>query len=158
MPFAINSFYIAALILIIVIDLEHRLILDVMTYPLTVVALLLSMVVVDLENSIGLALLGAVVGFVIYYLFYLFGNVVFGEGALGFGDVKLAMLMGAMLGFHRIIFTLMLAIFLGGIISVVLLISRRMGRYSYAPYGQYLAIAAIVMLIWGVQFYRWYIV
>ena len=50
----------------------------------------------------------------------------------------------------------MLAIVLGGLGSLILLLSRRFHRYSYVPYGQYLAVSGIVMLIWGGQIADWY--
>lgn len=153
----INAFYIAILILIIVIDLEHRLILDVVTLPMTVIALLFSFLLPNEQNTIWLAIVGAVTGYLLFYLAYWLGKAMFGPGALGFGDVKLALLLGAMLGFHRIIFALILGIFLGGIISALLLASRRFGRHQFLPYGQYLALAGIIMLVWGVQFVDWYI-
>lgn len=150
----VNTFYTAVFILVIVIDLEHRLILNVVTLPLTAVALLLSFVVSD--NTLQLALVGAAVGFTLFYLAYWIGQLMFGPGALGYGDVKLALAMGAMLGFHRILFALVLAVLLGGLISAILLLSRRFHRYTYLPYGQYLAVAGIVMLVWGVPIAEWY--
>jgi leader peptidase (prepilin peptidase)/N-methyltransferase len=153
----VNSFFIAVLILVIVIDLEHRLILNAITYPVTALALLASLIVSDDQNTLPLSLVGAVTGFVLFFLAYQFGKLLFGPGALGFGDVKLAMTMGAMLGFHRIFFALILAILLGGVVSVlVLIISRRVNIRTYLPYGQYLAIGGIFMLIWGVQVVEWY--
>ena len=65
--------------------------------------------------------------------------------------------MGAMLGFHRILFALILAILLGGLITFLLLVSRRVTREMALPYGQYLAIAAIVMLIWGAAYAQNYL-
>lgn len=153
----INSFYIGALILIIVIDLEHRLILNRVVLPLTAVALLGSFFVTQSENTIGLALVGGLVGYIIFGLIYAIGQKMFGVGALGFGDVKLAMALGAMLGFQRIFFCLMLGILLGGIISLLLILSGRVKRNSYLPYGQYLALAGIIMLIWGQQIVAWYV-
>jgi leader peptidase (prepilin peptidase) / N-methyltransferase len=153
----INALYIAVLILIIVIDLEHRLILDVVTLPMTGLALLFSLALTSDQNTIGLAVVGAVTGFVLFYFAYWIGQIMFGPGALGFGDVKLALLMGAMLGFHRIIFALILGILLGGLISALLLASRRFSRNQFLPYGQYLALAGIVMILWGVQIVNWYI-
>jgi leader peptidase (prepilin peptidase) / N-methyltransferase len=153
----INALYIAVLVLIIVIDLEHRLILDVVTLPMTGLALLFSFVLTNEQNNIWLALVGAVTGFLIFYFAYWIGQLMFGPGALGFGDVKLAMLMGAMIGFHRIIFALILGILLGGLISALLLVSGRFSRSQHLPYGQYLALGGIIMILWGVQFVAWYI-
>jgi prepilin signal peptidase PulO-like enzyme (type II secretory pathway) len=152
----VNSFYVAVLMLVIVIDLEHRLILNVVTFPVTLLALLGSTLVTPEENTFLLALVGAIVGYLLFYAVYWLARLLYGPGAIGAGDVKLAMAMGAMLGFHRIFFALILAILLGGIGSLVLLLTRRVGRHSYTPYGQYLAIAAIVMLIWGTQVVEWY--
>lgn len=154
----INSIYIAILILVIVIDLENKLILNVVTFPATALALVGSFIVTPDENNWRLALVGAAVGFVFFYIAYWLGTRLFGPGALGYGDVKLALAMGAMLGFHRIFFALTLAILLGGVTSVViLLVNRKVNKRTYLPYGQYLAIAAIVMLIWGVQIYQGYV-
>ncbi len=154
---AVNSLFIALLILIIVIDLEHRLILNLITYPATVAALLASLLVTNDQNTLPLALVGAAVGFLMFFIAYWAGQLMFGPGALGFGDVKLAMLLGAMLGFHRIVFALVLAVLLGGVISLmVVLINRRVNRKTYLPYGQYLAVAGIFMLIWGTQVVSWY--
>jgi leader peptidase (prepilin peptidase)/N-methyltransferase len=153
----VDSIYIGILILVIVIDLEHRLILNVVTFPATALALGGSVIVTQRENTLPLALVGAITGFVLFYMVYQGGQLLFGPGALGYGDVKLAMAMGAMLGFHRILFALMLAIVLGGLISAaILFVNRRVNRRTYLPYGQYLAIAGILMLIWGVRVFEWY--
>ena len=151
---AVNSFHIAVLILIIVTDLEHKLIFDVVTIPAAIIALLTSFLVSPAENNIRLAVLGAITGYAIFFLLYWVAQLIYGpgRGALGAGDVKLAMLMGAMLGFHRIFFALMLGILLGGVFSLLLLLSRRVSRDTALPYGQYLALGAIIMLIWGAQY------
>lgn len=143
----IYAFYIALLILIIVIDLENRLILDITTLPGTALALLFSFALPNI-NLISAAL-GAVVGFLLFLLIYWVAKMTFGPGAIGQGDVKLAMLMGAMLGVPDILVALTLGIFIGGLISGLLLATRLVKRNSYLPYGQYLALAAIIMLLWG---------
>lgn len=150
----LNTFYVAVFILVIVIDVEHRLILHIVTLPVTVLALAGSFFVDD--NSFLAALVGMVVGFLLFFGAYWLGRRLFGPGALGFGDVMLAMAMGAMLGLHRVIFALTLAILLGGVGGALLLLTRRFHRRSYVPYGPYLAIAGVVMLIWGEQVVAWY--
>lgn len=151
----LTSFYIALLILVVIIDLKHKLIFNEVTYTGTAVALLGSLVVIN--NTIGLALVGAAVGFLSFFLLYWAGTKLFGAGALGFGDVKLAMMMGAMLGFHRIFFALFLGIVFGGVVSLLLLLTRFVSRNTALPYGQYLAIAGMIMLIWGQQIVDWYL-
>ena len=151
----VYAFYIALLLLIIVIDLENRLILDITTLPGTALALLFSFLLPQI-NLIS-ALLGAVIGYLIFWLIYWLAKVTFGPGAIGQGDVKLAMLMGAMLGVPAILVALVLGIFLGGLISGLLLATRLVKRRSYLPYGQYLALAAIVMLLWGEAIIAWWL-
>ncbi len=147
----LHAAYIAILLLITVIDLEHKLILDVVVAPALALALVGSLVVPPNVNTLASALSGAAVGFGVFGLFYWIGKRWMGAGALGFGDVKLALLIGAMVGFAQIFLTLALAVVLGAVVSVVLLALGRVSRTTALPYGQYLAIAAIVMLIWGTR-------
>ena len=149
-----NSLYIAILILVIVTDLEHRLIFNKVIHAGIALALVGSFFVTGDENNIKLALVGGVVGFVIFYSLYWFANKLYGAGAvaLGMGDVKLALMLGVMLGFHRIFFALFWGIILGGVVTLILLLSRRVTRHTALPYGQYLALAGIGMLIWGADY------
>lgn len=149
------ALYLSVLILVIVIDIEHRLILHVVTVPTTLVAILgLSWFLPD--NNVALAALGALIGFVIFFIFFWIGERFFGAGALGFGDVTLSMTMGAMLGFRFIFATLMIGVLLGGVLSGLLLLFRIVNRNSYVPYGPFLAIAGMVMLVWGDPILTWY--
>ncbi len=154
-PRAIIAFYLAVLILIIVIDMEYRLILHVVTVPVTLIAIFgLSWMLP--ENNMRLAGLGAVVGFLFFYVLYWLGNRFYGQGALGFGDVTLSMTMGAMLGFSFIVPTLIIGILIGGVLSSLLLLTRIANRSSYIPYGPFLALAGMIMLIWGRPILNWY--
>ena len=154
----IHALFITILVLIIVIDLEHRLILHIVTFPTTIGVILLSLLVQDdIHYNWKSAIVGAIGGFLLFYLFYWFGRLVFGPGALGFGDVTLSMTMGAMLGFHRIFFALIMGIFLGGILNILPIIFRKRNMQSYVAYGPYLAIAGIIMIIWGTQIFEWYV-
>ncbi len=151
---AVNSLYIAILILIIVTDLEHRLIYDVVVFPAMLLALAGSLLVTPDENNIRLALAGGLVGLVIFGALYGLANLLYGRERipLGMGDVKLALLLGLMLGWHRIWFCLFWAILLGGVVTLVLLLTRRVGRGTALPYGQYLALSGIAFLIWGADY------
>jgi prepilin signal peptidase PulO-like enzyme (type II secretory pathway) len=149
----VNSFYMAILVLVIVIDLENRLILDIVTLPGTILALLFSFILPGI--NIVSALLGAALGLLIFLGVYWLAKVTFGAGAIGQGDVKLAMMMGAMLGVPGILTAVLLGIVLGGVISGFLLATRLVKRGTFLPYGQYLAAAAMVMLLWGQPLNNW---
>lgn len=149
-----GSLYIAILILVIVVDLEHRLILHVVTVPGTLLALVGSAFISS--NAPLLALAGAFVGFVTFLGLYWLGRRLFGPGALGFGDVMLSTMMGAMVGFPYIVFALVIGVLLGGLISFTLIASRRLSMRSYVAYGPFLAMAGIITVVWGEQLLLWY--
>lgn len=62
-----------------------------------------------------------------------------------------------MLGLHRIIFALVFAILLGGVVSLLLIVSGRFSLRSRVAYGPFLAIAGLVMIGWGMAFLAWYV-
>ncbi len=147
-PAIATSIYVVVLLLIIVVDLGWRRILNIIALPAAVLALFFSLT--QGMPTFYLTILGALLGFLFFYLLYWLGERVYGPGALGFGDVKLAMLLGAMLGLQHILFTLALGLMLAGVTAVILLITNR--RYhlrSSLPYGAFLAAAGIIMLVWN---------
>lgn len=150
----VYAFYSCVLILVIVIDIEHRLILHVVTIPTTIFAVAVSPFLSD--HNLLLAVVGAITAFLFFLAVFLLGQRMFGPGALGFGDVTLSMMMGAMLGFQRVFFALILGIFLAGFWSIVALVSGRMKMRSYFAYGPFLALAGIMMLIWGTAIKDWW--
>ena len=65
---------------------------------------------------------------------------------MGFGDVKLAGVIGLMLGYPFVVPALMVGIILGGLAALALLITRKAERKSYIAYAPYLALGALVVL------------
>ncbi|MDX1662589.1 MAG: A24 family peptidase [Candidatus Promineifilaceae bacterium] len=148
------ALYVTILILIIVTDLEHRLILHAVTVPGTLLALLGSLFIPGL--NLALAGLGAVTGFVIFFAFFWLGRALFGPGALGFGDVTLSTMMGAMVGFPQIFLALIGGIMLAGLVTFTLLLAGMLSMRSTVAYGPFLAIAGILTILWGEPFLDWY--
>ncbi|AKH17412.1 peptidase A24 [Deinococcus soli (ex Cha et al. 2016)] len=66
--------------------------------------------------------------------------------AMGFGDVKLAAVIGAFLGWERLLLALVVAVFAGAIFGVVQLATRSENRVKFGPF---LALGAVVALLWG---------
>jgi leader peptidase (prepilin peptidase)/N-methyltransferase len=75
---------------------------------------------------------------------------------MGVGDVKLAILMGLLLGFPGILMALMLAFFVGAIFGVVLILAGRKGWKSQIPFGPFLAGATVFILFFGENILNWF--
>jgi len=71
---------------------------------------------------------------------------------MGFGDVKLAPVLGATLGwvsFGGSIVGLFTAFVLGAVVGIVLMLAGRAGRRSHLPFGPFLLAGAAVGLVAG---------
>ncbi len=64
--------------------------------------------------------------------------------------------MGEMLGLQRKFYTLVLGILLAGIWGLIAILSGRLNRRSYFPYGPFLAVAGLLAIIWGNQVADWF--
>jgi len=108
-----------------------------------------------------MTLLGGAVGFGVMYGLYWFGDVfarwlarrrgeLLTEVALGFGDVNLAGVLGLLLGWPGIVAGLLLAIIIGGVVSILyvilMVILRRYHTFMAIPYGPFMVISAILLL------------
>jgi len=150
--------YVAILLLVTVIDIEHRLILFAVIVPSSAFALIAAAVAPpDPERSFGYYLVSGVVGFAVYFAMFL-GGVAFaavtrpGAIAFGFGDVMLGMLSGFMLGWRAFIFASLITVFAGAAGAVLYLIGlqvvgRRYRWFTPLPYGPYIVIGTLVMLL-----------
>jgi leader peptidase (prepilin peptidase) / N-methyltransferase len=158
--------------IITVIDLEHRLIL----HPTSLFGAVLGLIVGTSIHSradglllgAGKSLLGGLFGFGVMFLLYQLGALVArwrsrrmraagqsddDEEALGGGDVYLAGVLGLMLGWPFILRALVIGVLLGGMVSIVLILSLILRRryvsdalMTFIPYGPYFIIGAFYLL------------
>jgi prepilin signal peptidase PulO-like enzyme (type II secretory pathway) len=137
----VASVYTLLLVAIAYVDVDYRLVLNRLTYPGAVLAILLSLFWPSFSSYFQPlnAVLGAVVGFLIFAALQLIGR-----GALGTGDTKLAVVIGAMVGFPNVLSALLLGVVLGGLGAVFSLVILRRGRKTYMAYAPYLAVGAIL--------------
>ncbi len=142
----LTGIYILVLIVILLVDLRQRRIMNLITLPTTALALLAGFA--GGRESFVVTLLGAAAGFLFFYLLYWFGKWLYGPGALGFGDVKLAMLLGAMVGLQYIWPTLALGLLLAGLASILLLLFGQASMHTSLPVGVFLSTAGIMILVW----------
>ena len=147
----------AALLAISIIDLEHFIVPDRITVPLTVSALaLLGLAAAADRNGwrFGRTLLGGVAFFV--FLFFL--NIVYPKG-MGMGDVKLSFSLGlylGWLGWGQVFLGGFLAFLLGAVIGLGLIAAGIKGRKDFVPFGPFLAAGTLIVVLWGAPILHWY--
>ena len=141
---------------VIVIDIEHRLIL----HPVSIVGLIVGLAYGTRLHGLANTLTGGVIGYAamlgFYYLgkgyVYLYSKLrgPLDEVALGFGDVNLSGVIGLLLGWPGIgaglIFTLLLSGFAGMVVIVVAAIRRQYRPDIAMPYGPFLVTSTIFLL------------
>jgi len=163
--FALSAFWSCVFLVIIFIDWEHQLILNKVTYPAAIVALVILAVdsllpepgiLGNLEFFPQPSILSGVIGGAIGFVFFLIVFLINPKG-MGMGDVKLAGLIGLATGLPLVIVALLTGILLGGLVAIVLLLLRLKGRKDVIPYGTFLAIGPIVTLLWGNDIFNWYL-
>ena len=143
-----------ALIVLFVIDLQHRILPNVITLPGIVAGLIFSSV---LPPGWLASLVGAVVGggalFLIAEAYYR----IRGVDGLGMGDVKMLAMIGAFLGWQLTLVTLILASFSGSVVGVGLIASGRGGMQAALPFGTFLAVGALIAAVSGDAMLAWYL-
>ena len=134
-------FYLSIFQIITLTDLRYGLILNVVVYPSILFVLLIHL----LSARLGVlsALLGGVVGLAFFLIVMLVRR-----GTLGAGDVKLAALIGVVVGFPQVLWALALGILAGGVGALFVLATGRGGLQSYIPYGPFLCVGAMLALLY----------
>ncbi len=143
-----------SMVVLFVIDIEHRILPNVITIPGIIIGFLFSLVTEPgwMASLIGIIAGGG--GLLLVAEIYL--RVRKDEG-LGMGDVKMLAMIGAFLGWKLMLLTLVIGSFLGSVVGVGLIVSGR-GSMKYAlPFGTFLALAAVGAAAWGDGIVRWYV-
>jgi len=166
-----NVLYGAVFILLLVTDLEHKLIPHAVTLPAITLAAV-GAFVNPAWDSPKRALLGGGIGLLGTLLVYWLGGVFvrlvssargseISEVAFGFGDVTLTTFIGLTVGAPDVIFAMIIGFLSGGAIAVAYLvvrglIQRRYALFTAIPYGPFLILGGATMLYFGTEFAAWY--
>jgi prepilin signal peptidase PulO-like enzyme (type II secretory pathway) len=164
LPYGLALLLLIYLVIVLIIDLEHRLIL----HPVSITGAALGLGIgiylrgqASITNGIISTLLGGAAGFGTMLIFYFLGELFVkrmakkrglssDEVALGFGDVNLSGILGLMLGWQAIFACLFFAILAGGLVSLFLiigmLIAKKYKAFTAIPYAPFLIISAIFFL------------
>jgi leader peptidase (prepilin peptidase)/N-methyltransferase len=155
LSFLIYFAFVAALIVITVIDLYHQIIPDVISLPGIGVGLLASLVLPQFtffDSLIGFLLGGGSLFLVATLYQWLFKR----EG-MGGGDVKLLAMIGAFLGWKAVILTILLGSLVGSITGIIIMVLK--GKdFKYAiPFGPFLSLGAVIALFYQNEILFWYL-
>jgi prepilin signal peptidase PulO-like enzyme (type II secretory pathway) len=147
-----------AMILLTVTDLDTKLIPNRILGPATVVGIVLLVLGYIADTSSG-SLVEALIGGVAYFVVMLVLALIV-RGGLGFGDVKLAFLIGVFTGYLSLGHVLVSGIgsfLIGGLVAIFLLATRRSGRKDAIPFGPFMTAAAIATIFFGQDVIIWYL-
>ena len=177
---AFDLAFTASLIALVFIDAEHMILPNAITYPGIIFALVTRVVVPylagpthfeDLPQLILIlparlplgavsligALIGALAGSGSLWLMGFLWEKVRGVEAMGFGDVKMMLMVGAFLGWRLTILTILLAAFTGSLAGIAVMLQRgQRNMQMMLPFGIFLGIGSIASLLIGTRLIEWY--
>ena len=142
--------FFASLLAISVIDLDHYIIPNRVVYPTLAVTIPLLVAAAAADGSWG-HLRNAAIGGVAGFLVLLAIHVAVPRG-MGFGDVRLAGVIGMMhgwLGLRYLFLGLFLAFLLASVIGVALIVAHLRSRKDAVPFGPFMALGAVLAVLWG---------
>lgn len=147
--------FIASLIVITYIDIDHQIIPDVITLPGIPIFLLASLLIPNVtvwESVIGL-LVGGGTLLLIAWGYHLLTK----KEGMGGGDIKLLAMIGALIGWKGVLFTIFFSSALGTASGLLLMLNEKKGMKLAIPFGPFLSLAAITYIFFGVPIIEWYL-
>ena len=154
--FVVISVAISFMVVVALIDLERGLILNRLVYPSVVALILLSPFWSELglsraflgdHNLLASVMNSLLAGLGAFLVFFAI-SLVYPDG-MGGGDVKLAGVVGLTVGFPGVLLALWLAAVTGGLVAILLLVLRKRGRKDPIPFGPFLSLGAVAVLLAG---------
>jgi len=156
LSFVIYALLVSTLLVVTLIDYDHKIIPNTITLPGIAIGLglsILSILSISVLPITPLAsLLGVLGGGAFFYLIALISR-----GGMGGGDIKLIAMIGAFLGWQGAFFTILSGALLGSVVGVSLMVLGKKGRKDKVPFGPFLSIGAILFMLWGNQLIHWYL-
>ncbi|MFN2425237.1 MAG: A24 family peptidase [Candidatus Binatia bacterium] len=146
---------VSAMIVITFIDIDHFLILNVITYPSIVLAPVLAVLVghITLADS----LLGIVAGGGLLWAFAWSYEAIRKREGMGFGDVKLIAMIGGLLGWQATLFSLFAGSIVGSVVGLAAMVLRARKFDLEIPFGPFLAFGALLYMFAGPELIDWWL-
>ena len=166
---AIAMALVTTLLVLSLIDLDHQILPDVITRPAIAAGIAASLLIHRPWTDGGArpasliggtywweAAVAAAVGYAAFALIAWAGRRYYGQEALGRGDWKLAAMVGAFLGFKGLLLTVFFGSLLGAVIGLSLVALRKASRMTPIPFGTFLGVAGIAVVLAGAPIWQWY--
>jgi prepilin signal peptidase PulO-like enzyme (type II secretory pathway) len=144
------------LIIIFVYDLKYFIIPDKILYPAIIISLACRLYEALIFND-KLSIINYLIAALGAPLFFLLIYLVSKGKWLGFGDVKLGILLGLILGWPKILLALFLSFLIGGIMGIGLIIFLKKKLKSEVPFAPFLITGTFIALFWGEYIINWYL-
>ena len=148
-------FFCSCLLVITFIDIDHRIIPDVISLPGIVIGLASSLLIRHLDWQASLAGIAAGGGSLLAVA--LIYRTLTGKEGMGGGDIKLLAMIGAFTGWRGVLFTVFTASAAGTLVGLVLMIKAGKNMKLAVPFGPFLALGAITYLFFGDFLIAWYL-
>jgi len=146
--------FIAALLVITFIDLDHRIIPDVVSLPGIGVFFMAAVFILSVPAKESLV--GILAGGGSLYLVALCYKLLTRKEGMGGGDIKLLAMIGALLGWQGVAFTIFVSSATGTLVGLTVMIATRKNMKLAVPFGPFLAIGALTFIFFGPQMILWY--
>jgi leader peptidase (prepilin peptidase)/N-methyltransferase len=144
--FALDAICLCALAFIFAVDLEHRLILErASVYP-PLALLVLSALIFD-HKALAAMIFGVLIWGGLFALLYGLGWLLYRQEALGLGDVKLALLLGVLVGYPAAVTALVYTALIGAAVSLLLLGLGIATRKTFIPFGIFMVAGSAFALL-----------
>lgn len=146
--------FMACLIVITFIDLDHRIIPDIITLPGIPLFFMMALAVphVTLKDS----LIGVVLGGGSLWAVAVGYKWLTGKDGMGGGDIKLLAMMGALIGWQGVLFTIFISSAVGSLTGLLVMLIQKGNLKLAIPFGPFLAIGGIAYLYFGEPLIYWY--
>ena len=146
--------FIAGLLVVTFIDLDHRIIPDAITLPGIPICFAASFALSAVTYKE--ALLGILVGGgSLFFVAWTYSLITKKEG-MGGGDIKLLAMMGAIVGWKGTLFTIFVASLIGTLAGLAVMLQSRDGMKLAVPFGPFLSIGGVAYIFFGTQLVTWY--
>jgi leader peptidase (prepilin peptidase)/N-methyltransferase len=146
--------FVASLLVITFIDIDHQIIPDVISLPGIPIFFAASFALPEItlvESILGI-LIGGGSLWIVAQLYYVLTR----KEGMGGGDIKLLAMMGAIIGWKGVIFTIFMASAIGTVVGLLVILKTRTSMKLKVPFGPFLAIGAIAYIFLGPQLMTWY--